>query len=115
MTLAHLKCRCGELINIGEIPCDVGMYIYSEDRVGDIENEIKKAFNEGNTSVFEFLFTVTRSKKGNVQGYECPNCGRWLIQRTGSDADVLLWLKPEAVDGEATPRIAPILAESGKK
>lgn len=109
--MPRVSCRCGNVISITRDYIPEAFRIVSQTKHMKDYEAVCQALDRG-APVDDLFYKQQLSVDGTLQAYECQVCGRWMLQRRASDAEVILWLLPERDDnGDAPRRIVDVLKD----
>ena len=107
--MPRITCRCGTSFSISRDSTPQAFRVTWNMEVQERTEAIDEALERGEP-VKELLWSHYMSQDRELQAYECQACGRWMMQRRASDADVVLWLRPEPnPDGSEPERMVDLL------
>ncbi len=109
--MPKLRCSCGHIINLSEIPNPNGFHVFSEARFDEIIGAAAKSLELGLSEdvmweAFRKLFVPLQGSTA-LHMYQCGSCGRLAVLAHPSDDNVARWYRPDEVGGN-TPFLSSL-------
>ena len=111
--MPSLSCRCGNRINLSEIPNKNGYRLLAETLQEElIEAIVRLHMADSGPADFEWgVNGVLGRRMVGPQIYQCTSCGRLAVFRSPGDLTVRQWYKPEESAADSATLLSSLLVE----
>jgi hypothetical protein len=96
--MPKITCKCGANINMSAAPHPDLAFLFPDMQRELLTDSLSEAISQTSDAqqrTDSILLTIHEAFKKLPALYECRNCNRLIVFRTGSDAIPYVWLKPD--------------------